>query len=167
MRDRIWRSDGEGAIQHPRQKRDPVAPPSCVVLAEVTPYGGVAGMDLRHRRYHDDSDESTTDDEEKTDIVQCGQNSVSEDDDGAAGPGDDEEGDVDVPRLDDEVRVEESVHLDDDIGWDEHYGCEVEDPAEEIQGAGVETEDSTIAWSWCDGCPVVDASGGRYARGEL
>ncbi len=106
MCDRIWGSDGEGAIQHPRQERDPVTPPSCVVLTEVAPYGGVASMDLRHRRHHDDSNETTTDDEEKTDIVQCGQNSIPEDDDGAAGPGDDEEGDVDVPRLDDEVGVE-------------------------------------------------------------
>lgn len=69
MRDRIWRSDCEGAVQHARQKSDPIAPTGCVVLAEVAPHGRVAGVDLWHGGYHDDSDETASDDEEKTDIV--------------------------------------------------------------------------------------------------
>ena len=75
-------------------------------------------MLIGHGSDNDDGDKTTHNDQEKTNLIQCRQSSVGENDDGSTNPGDDEVGDIDVPWLDDEVLMKEGVHLYHDISWD-------------------------------------------------
>ena len=63
--------------------------------------------------------------------------------------------------------MEDCVHLHGYIGWDGHDGGEVEYPAEEVEGAGEEAEDTAVAGTWGHGGPVVDTAGGWDGRCEL
>ena len=117
----------------------------------------------RHSSDNDDSHEPPRDDKEESRLIEPREEAVSEDDDGAAEPGDEDEGDVDVPGLDFKLGVEDGVHLDYNVGGDRDYGGEVEDPAEEVEGAGVEAYDPAVAGAGGYGGPVVDAAGGGDA----
>ena len=165
--DRIGRPYGKGAVEHPDQESDPVVPAHGVVLAEVPPDGRAGSVHLWHRGDYDDGHDPTDDDKEQSDLVQDGQQAVPEDDKRGAGPGDEDESDVDVPWLDHQVRVVDGVHLHHDVGGDGHDGSEVEHPAEEVERAGEEAEDAAVAGAGRHGGPVVDAAGGGDGGCEL
>lgn len=50
-----------------------------------------------------------------------------------------------MPWLDDEVRVEDCVHLHRYVRWDGHDGGEIKYPSEEVEGASEEAEDTAVA----------------------
>lgn len=72
-----------------------------------------------------------------------------------------------MPRLDDEIGVEDGVHLHSDVGGDGDNGSEIENPADVVEEAGVEAEEAAVAGSGGEGGPVVDAAGGGDAGCEL
>lgn len=114
MRDSIGRTNRERAIQHTGQERDPTAPAGLIV--PITPYKGVARVLFWHRRNHDDGYQPANDDQNQSSLLQSRDKPVAEDDKSTAHPRNDQVGDVDHPRLDDEVWMENSIHLHGDVG---------------------------------------------------
>lgn len=90
-------------------------------------------MNFRHGGNYDNSDETADNDEEETNVIQCGQCSIGEDDDGATEPSDEDKCDVNMPWLDDEVWVEYSVHLYGYICRNKNDGSQIKYPSKEIQ----------------------------------
>ena len=72
-----------------------------------------------------------------------------------------------MPGLDNVVGVVDGVHLDHELGHDVDDGCEVEEPAEEVDEAGEEAHAASMAGTGGDGCPVVDSACGWDGGGEL
>lgn len=72
-----------------------------------------------------------------------------------------------MPGLDDEIRVEDGVELDGDVGADLRDGCKVEEPAEEIDAASKEAEDAAVFDAGGYGGVVVYAAGGGDGRCQL
>jgi hypothetical protein len=69
--------------------------------------------------------------------------------------------------LNDEVRVEDDVHLHEDVRYDVGDGCVVEEPTEEVDGTGEEAEDAAPFETRSYGGVVVDTTSGRDCGGEL
>ena len=113
-------------------------------------------MCLRHSCHDDDCNETSNYNQDKPALVEEGKKTIAEDDEGAARPGDYDKGDKDVPGFNCEVRVEDGVHLNDDVGGDGDDRSKVEDPAEEVQEAGEETHHAAVAGAGGHGRPVVD-----------
>lgn len=85
-------------------------------------------MLLWHGGHDNDSNQASDDDEEQTNMLQWNEESVAEDDESGARPEDEDEGDIGMPRLIGVVRVEDGIHLNDDVGWDGDDGGQIEDP---------------------------------------
>ena len=141
MSNGVRRSNRESSVQYTCQESDTIAPARQIVFREggTAPDRRAAGVLLGHSGHDDDGDEAAANDEEKANVIKDWKDSVGEDDDGGGQPGDEYEGNVYVPWLDDEIRVEDGVHLDGDIGRDGDNGCEIEYPAEEVERAGKES----------------------------
>ena len=69
--------------------------------------------------------------------------------------------------MDNEVRVEDGIHLHGHVRRDEDDGGQIEYPAKEVEGTGEKAEDATIAGARRHRSPVVDAAGGGDGGGEL
>ena len=72
-----------------------------------------------------------------------------------------------MPRFDYKIGMEDGIHLYSYIGRDRDDGSQVEDPAEEVQGAREETNDTAITRTRGNGSPVIDTSSRRYSRCQL
>ena len=167
MRHSIWRTDSESAIQYTGQEGNSGTPARSIILVKITPHSGVTGVYLWHGSDDNDGDQTAANDQKETNLVQKRKDAVGEDDDSAADPGYEDEGDIDMPRFDLQIWVKDSVHLDGNIGRDRYDGSQVEDPAEEVQRSGVKAKDSAVAWPWSDRGPVVNTTSRRYRRCEL
>ena len=124
-------------------------------------------MHLGHRCDDDDGHDSTHDDKEQSDLVQEWQYPVTENDKRAARPGDEHEGNIDVPWLDDQIGMENGVHLHGHVGRNGDDRGEIEYPSEEIERAGEESEHAAVAGARRYRGPVVYAAGGGDGRREL
>lgn len=165
MRDSIGCTDDEGAIKHSCQESDTAGPAGLVV--PCTPYKGIAGVCRWLGRTDDDCNKAAGDDEEKADMIQGWQKTVTENNKRTTAPGDDEKRNVNMPRFDHKIWVEDGIHLDSDVGRDRNDGSQIKDPAEKVQVAGEEANNSAIAGTWSDRCPVIDTSCGWYSRCQL
>ena len=148
MSNTINSADGESAVEHSRQESDPVKPAGLIL--PVGPDKRVARMLGWHGCYHNDCDKATGNDQEETEVVQHGQQPISEDNKRGTGPCNNEERNVDVPCFYDKVRVEDGIHLYHNVRGDGYDGGQVEDPSEKVQPACVEANDSAIAGTGCD-----------------
>ena len=63
--------------------------------------------------------------------------------------------------------MEDCIHLHGYVRRDGDDRGEIEYPAEEVEGAGEEAKDATIARARGHGGPVIDAAGGWNGRCEL
>jgi hypothetical protein len=104
---------------------------------------------------------------EQAQILQVWYSAISEDDNGNAQPQNQEVGDVDVPGLDNQIRVVDRVQGHGDVGRDLDDGGEVEDPAKEADPACKEPNRPAPLWAWGEGRPVIDAASRGDRRGEL
>ena len=120
MSDSVWRANSKSAVENTSQERHSIAPPSSIVLAEIAPYGRITGMNFWHCGNNDDSDETTNNDQEETDLIQTWEDSVGKDHDGATEPSNQDKGNIDMPWVDYEIRMEDGVHLNRYIGRDGH-----------------------------------------------
>ena len=169
MRDSIRGANRKSTIQHPGQEGYTITPAGQIScrIGSPAPHAFTTRMHLRHRRHDNNCNQPTPDDQKQPNFIQHRQQPVREDDSEGAEPGDEDEGNVDVPGLDDEVGVEDDVHLDGDVGRNGDDRGEVEDPAEEVEGAGEEAEEAAVFGARGYGGPVIDAAGGGNGGGEL
>ena len=78
-------------------------------------------------------------------MLQLRHEAIAEDDKRSAAPSNQDERDVDMPRLDDKLRMKNGVHLNGHIGDDLDDGSKVEDPASEVDESSEESEHTTKA----------------------
>lgn len=95
-------------------------------------------MCLWHSRDDYDCDEPSNDNQEKAAFVQHGKETIAENDKDAARPGYDDKGDEDVPRFDGKVRVEDGIHLNNNVGRNGDDRSQVKDPASKVEIASEE-----------------------------
>ena len=142
MRYSIYSTNRKSAIKHTSQECDSISPTSDVL--KVPPYKGTARMSIWHSSQHDDCDQSTTDDQHHSHILHYRYQSIREDTCQRDKDRDEDIGDVNVPGLNNEVRVEYGIELDSDVGTDLHNRSQIEEPAEEIDASSEETEYSAV-----------------------
>lgn len=159
MGDGIRGADGEGAVEHAAQERNTPGPSGQVVLGERAPDEPRRGVGFGHGHKHGDGDDASGQDEEHAGVLRVRQQAIGEDDAGGAQPGDQDVGDVGVPRLEDKARMVGRVHLDGDVGGDLDQRGQVEHPPEEVDPSREESHHATPFGPGGDGGPVVDSSG--------
>ena len=118
MSNSIRGTNGKSPIQYTRQKSDASTPASNVILIELAPYEVVWCMLLWHGCNYYNGYKASNYNQEQPNVIQHRQDSVSKNDECAARPCYQHKGDVDVPWLDDQIWMENSVHLHDDIRGD-------------------------------------------------
>ena len=116
-------------------------------------------MILRHSRQHNNRHNPTTQYKQQPRILQMRNQSIRKNNKRRDKPCDEDICDIRVPWLDLQVGVEHGVELNADVCHDLRDGSKVEDPAEEIDGAGEEAEDAAVFEAGGYGGPVVDAAG--------
>lgn len=136
VRDSIRCPNRESSIQHARQERHPIRPPSLVV--PFAPDERTTCMCFWHSRDDDDCDEPSHYNQEKAAFVQQRKETVAENDKEAAGPCYDDKGDKDVPRFNCKVRVEDGIHLNNHVCGNGDDRCQVKDPAGKVKIASEE-----------------------------
>lgn len=111
----------------------------------------------------DDNDcyQASTEDEEETQILEFWYQAVEKNAKGRTNDAQQKEGNVNMPRFDDVVRMEDCIHLNTDIGLNLDNGCKIEDPTKKVEESSEEAEDSAESRSWCNTGPVIYASRAR------
>jgi hypothetical protein len=109
-----------------------------------------------HCNHYYDGDNAAAHYQKEPHVLHRGHEAVTEYDKETAAPIDDEERDIDVPRLHDVVGVEDRVHLDSDVGGNGDNRGEVEYPSEEVQRSGEEPQSAPEAGTGSYGCPMID-----------
>jgi len=166
MRNRIRRANRKRTIQYSRQKRHTAAPSRRVL--PVSPHKCAACVLGRHCCNHDDRHQSAYQDEEQSGLLHPRYDMIPKHAHPGPSPRNPQEGNICMPRLYLKPWVENNVELRRDIRGDADNGGEVEDPAEEVQPAGEETEDAAPARvARGQGGPVVDAAGGGDGGSEF
>jgi len=165
MSDSIRRPDCERTVQHTRQESHAIGPTRSI--SPFRPHKAIRLMLRRHSSHHDNGNQAAHQNQEQPQILQVWQDAIGEDDDRDAQPQDQQVRNVDVPRLDYEVRVVDGIQRHRDVGDDLDDGGEVEDPAEEADPACEEAYDATPFWARGEGRPMVDTAGGGDGGGEL
>ena len=115
-------------------------------------------MRLWHSSHNDNGDETSCEDQEQSNVLQIRNEAIAKDVDTAAKPNHAQKSNVGVPCLNDQVRMEHSVHLHQNIGRDICNRSKVEDPAEKVQPAAEEPKTPAPSRTRSDGRPVIDAS---------
>ena len=159
MRNGVDGPNGEGAIQHTCQKRNAISPPRDI--DEIYENKIATRMLVWYSRQHDDGHKTTPNDQRHASVLQYRYQSVCEYACQRNEGGHKYVRDVDVPRLDNEVRVKYGVELNSDIGDDLRDGGEVKEPTEKVDAAGEETEDTAPLQARGDGGVVVNLSRSR------
>lgn len=106
-------------------------------------------------------------DEEETQILELWNQPVEENAEGRADDAQHNEGNVNMPRFDDVVWMEDCIHLNTDIGLNLNNGRKIEDPSKEVEESSKKSEDSAKTRSWGNAGPVINTSGTRDRGSEF
>ena len=162
---RLGSADGKGTVEYADQERDAVRPSGYV--GEIGPDEAIRGMLRRHRSHHDDRHENAPDHHESAEMLGVWNGRVEENIERGDEDRDQHEGHVVVPGRDLQIGVVHEIHLDEDLGHCVGDRGQIEQPSEEVDGAGEEAHDSAMLRPCCDGSPMVHAARAGNGRCEF
>lgn len=166
MRGAVGGSNTVSAVEHSRNKDEPLARVPCSILpfAPDKVVGRIRlAIHIGHNCTDDDADEDTGKDEKHAKVSDVREKPVQEKDNTAADPGADDEADEDVPRLWLKTGMHQRIHGDDLLTQNRRHGSSAQNPGKAIPESSEETTYTAI-FSCSDGGPVVDTTGRRHTR---
>lgn len=157
MSDGIGGADCESTIEYTRKECHTIGPTS--IVDPLRPHEAIGRMLWGHCSHHNNRNQTSHENQEKAQILQVWDDPITENDGKDTKPQDQEVSDVDVPWLNHEIGVVDRVKGYSDVGSDLDDCSKVEDPAEEADPTGKETNNTTPLWTRGEGRPMVNTAG--------
>ena len=121
----------------------------------------------RHRCHDNNGDEASNNNHKKSKALKVWQKAIPKYRNRYREPANQHQGHVDMPRLDDQVRMVDGVHLNKQFRHDIDNRRKIEHPAKEVQKSSIETNHPAGSRSWRDRCPMIHSTSGRHRGGKL